>query len=92
MADQLGKRNYARSSSMFTFNGNYLALRELSLAYRLPSQLIKKAGMNDVSFSITGQNLGYLTEAEHMHSPESSSNNGGYPLPRTIIFGVNVSF
>ncbi|WP_032600780.1 hypothetical protein, partial [Bacteroides fragilis] len=69
-----------------------LALRELSLAYRLPSQLIKKAGMNDVSFSITGQNLGYLTEAEHMHSPESSSNNGGYPLPRTIIFGVNVSF
>ena len=91
-ADQLGKRNYARSSSMFTFNGNYLALRELSLAYRLPSQLIKKAGMNDVSFSITGQNLGYLTEAEHMHSPESSSNNGGYPLPRTIIFGVNVSF
>ncbi len=29
-ADQLGKRNYVRNTSMFVYNGNYIALRESS--------------------------------------------------------------
>lgn len=91
-ADQLGKRNYARNTSMFVYNGNYIALRELSLAYRLPSLLASKLKLNNVEFSVTGQNLGYFTEADHVFSPEQSDNSGGYPLPRTVIFGVNVSF
>lgn len=91
-ADQLGKRNYARSSSMFMYNGNYLAIRELTLGYRLPSVWINKVGLSNVEVSVTGQNLGYFTEAKHMHSPENSNNNGGYPLPRSVIFGLNVSF
>lgn len=91
-ADQLGKRNYARNSSMFMYNGNYLALRELSLAYRLPSVWVNKLGISNLEMSVTGQNLGYFTEANHMHSPENSNNNGGYPLPRSVIFGLNVSF
>ena len=91
-ADQLGKRNYARSSSMFMYNGNYLALRELTLSYRLPSLWVNKVGLSNVELSVTGQNLGYWTEADHMYSPENSDNYGGYPLPRTVIFGVNVSF
>lgn len=89
-ADQLGKRNYARNSSMFMYNGNYLALRELTLSYRLPSIWVNKAGLSNVELSVTGQNLGYWTEADHMYSPESSDNNGGYPLPRTVIFGINI--
>ena len=60
-ADQLGKRNYCRSSSMFVYNGNYLALRELSLTYRLPSIWVQKAKLSNVELSVTGQNLGYLT-------------------------------
>ena len=91
-ADQLGKRNYARSTSMFMYNGNYLALRELSLSYKLPTKWANKAYLNNVEFSVTGQNLGYLTSAKFMHSPEGGSSNGGYPLPRSVIFGLNVSF
>lgn len=91
-ADQLGKRNYARSSSMFMYNGNYLAIRELTLGYRLPSLWVNRMGLSNVEVSVTGQNLGYFTEAKHMHSPENSDNNGGYPLPRSVIFGLNVSF
>lgn len=91
-ADQLGKRNYDRASSMFAYNGDYLAFRELSLSYKLPSEWVRKAKLGDVSVYVTGQNLGYLTEAKHLFSPEKADNNGGYPLPRTVIFGVNVSF
>lgn len=91
-ADQLGKRNYARSTSMFVYNGDYLAFRELTLSYRLPSLLANKAKLSNVELSVTGQNLGYLTEAKHLFSPEKPDNNGGYPLPLSVIFGINVSF
>ena len=53
---------------------------------------VRKAGLGSVMLSLTGQNLGYLTEAKHLFSPEKTDNNGGYPLPRTVILGVNVSF
>ncbi|MGL5318378.1 MAG: SusC/RagA family TonB-linked outer membrane protein [Bacteroidales bacterium] len=91
-ADQLGKRNYARQSSQFMFKGNYLAIRELTLAYQLPASLLKQAKVNRLEFSVTGQNLGYLTAAKGVFSPEQSDNNGGYPLPRSVIFGLNLSF
>lgn len=91
-ADQLGKRNYCRESSMFAYRGDYLAFREVSLSYKLPSQWIQKAKLSNVEVSVTGQNLGYLTAAKHLFSPEQANNNGGYPLPRTIILGLNVTF
>ena len=89
---RLGKRNYCRQSSMFAYNGNYLSFREIALSYNLPSNRVRKAGLGSVMLSVTGQNLGYLTEAKHLFSPEKTDNNGGYPLPRTVILGVNVSF
>lgn len=91
-ADQLGKRNYARNTTMFIYNGNYLALRELALSYNLPKDWVRKARLESVLVTVTGQNLGYWTQAKFVHSPEAGSNNGGYPLPRTVIFGLNVTF
>ena len=93
-ADQFGKRNYSRSNnSLFVYKGDYLAFREISLAYDLPKNLIAKAGMKSCELSMTLQNLGYLTAAKTMYSPEYGANSyGGYSIPRSIIFGLNVSF
>lgn len=90
-ADQLGKRNYARSTSMFAYSGNYLSFRELSLSYRIPQAFSEKIKLSNVEFSVTGQNLGYWTKATHVFSPEDAENWGGYPLPRTVIFGINLT-
>ncbi|MFA6831929.1 MAG: TonB-dependent receptor [Bacteroidaceae bacterium] len=91
-ADQLGKRNYARSTSMFCYDGDYLSIREVALNYQLPDVYVKKMGMKRVDFSVTAQNLGYITEGKHIFSPEQTNNWGGYPLPRSVIFGLSVSF
>lgn len=97
-ADQLEKRNYARNSSMFVYNGSYLAFREISLVYAFPEKWINQLLIQNFELSITGQNLGYLTAAKNAFSPEVSNEiadfprNGGYPLPRTIVFGVNLTF
>lgn len=92
-ADQLGKRNYARESSMFIYNGDYLAIREITLNYALPKNWIKKLKMEDVNVSVSGQNLGYLTGAGNMASPEYGADAmGGYKLPTSVVFGLSVNF
>lgn len=92
-ADQLGPRNYARNSSMWIYKGDYLALRNVSLVYHLPKKYASLLKMTALDLGITGQNLGYLTAAKNVFSPEyGASGWGGYALPRTLIFSVNVTF
>lgn len=90
-ADQLYKNNTFRTSSMFYNKADYISFREISLAYALPTAFLTKLKMEGVKFTLTGQNLGYLSKST-LFSPETTSNGtsvgGGYPLPRTIIFGV----
>ena len=78
-ADQLNKKNITRSnngttaidnnSSRFYEKGDYLALREITLSYSLPKKWIGKAGMQDASVYVTGQNLFYITGYDGV-SPE----------------------
>lgn len=91
-ADQLGKRNYARESSMFIYDASYLSFREISLSYNMPQWLFDNSGIKGVEASVTGQNLGYLT-ASKLYTPEVGGGlNAGYSLPRTVIFGLNLKF
>lgn len=93
-ADQNGKRNYARgTTSLFTYKGDYLAFREICLSYDVPKKWINKFGVQSLEVSFTAQNLGYLTGADTMFSPEYGADSyGGYSLPRSYVFGLNVSF
>ena len=101
-ADQLGAASYNRASTLFCYNGAYWAFRELALSYDLPKNIISKIKMQRISLSITAQNLGYVTAfkstlPERSHTVNAQSNSSmasgsGWPLPRTIIFGLNVTF
>lgn len=91
-ADQNGKRNYARNSSMFMYEGSYLAFREVALSYTLDKDIVGKFGLDNLELSVVGQNLGYWTKAE-TYSPEAlGDSNNAYPLPRTIVLGLNLTF
>lgn len=94
-ADQLGKGNYNTTSSLFAYKGNYLAIRELSLSYSLPEKWTNAAKMQRASVSVTGQNLGYITGAKNVATPEVKADgkaSSGYSLPRTVLFGINLTF
>ena len=87
------------NSSRFYEKGDYLALREITLSYQLPKSLISKVHMTDASVYVTGQNLFYITGYEGV-SPEPvvsttygrGIDNGRYPTPRTVLFGLSVTF
>lgn len=88
------KKNYTRNTSLFWEDASYLCAREISLSYDLPSQWTKKALMDKVTVTLTGQNLFYITD-NRLYTPEygtTSSNKGGYALPKTVLMGLKVVF
>ncbi len=91
-ADQLNTKNYDRPSSMFWKKSNYLAFREVSLSYSVPTELLKKAKIGGLVLTVTGQNLGYLTN-KMLNFPERAGNqNGAYIIPTQLIFGADITF
>ncbi len=95
--------NRDNNSSRFYEKADYLALRELTLNYILPKKWISKAFIQNASVYVTGQNLFYVTGYTGT-SPEpilTNNNNdeklygvdqGRYPTPRTVLFGLSVTF
>ena len=98
-ASQFGTDNYIRTNSFFTQSGSYLACRELQLSYQLPKWLCQKVSAQNIAVSVTGQNLGYiksctipLPDNTTYTSGNTAGNGGTYNVPRTILFGLKVSF
>lgn len=99
-ADQLNKKNIVRdnvwvgngSSSRFLENASYLALREITLSYTLPRTLIGKIGMQGASVYVTGQNLFYVTKYTGTSPEPKSVDYGTYPTPKTLLFGLSLTF
>lgn len=99
ISDGSGKSNYNRISSMFATDGSYLSFRELTVSYQIPKQLMAKYWLKDVQLSVTGQNLGYITQSvsfspEQTEATQASGRtvDSGYPLPRSVIFGLKLAF
>lgn len=78
-----------------------MCLREVTLSYKFPKNLINKVLLTDASVYVTGQNLFYITGYDGT-SPEpvmdiqangrGGIDNGRYPTPRTVLFGLQLSF
>lgn len=71
---------------------SFVRLQNLTLSYRLPSALLKKAGVNNFKIYVTGTNLFTITDWDGW-DPETSTGLGGdYPLLRTYSLGINFDF
>nr|WP_295922322.1 TonB-dependent receptor [uncultured Dyadobacter sp.] len=98
-ADQNAQNNVFRgalsangSNSMYYESGDFLCLREVTLSYDLPKSLLSKVKVGNLRLNLTANNLGYLTKYKGLNPEDGGTDRGRYPIPRTIIFGVNVSF
>lgn len=91
-ADQLNQKNFDRPNNMFWVNSSYLAFREVSLSYTLPDHLTNKAKMSGVTFTATGQNLGYISN-KLLNLPErTGERNSAYTIPTIFLLGVKTNF
>ncbi len=90
-ADNKYRNNY-RLSDIFYDNSSYLCARNITLSYKLPQKWSNKMKMKNLTLSLIGQNLFYITPSK-LYSPEYGANSqGGYGIPRTILFSLNTTF
>lgn len=83
-------------------DADYFSLRNVTIGYNVPKNIISKFGLSGARLYATGQNLIYVTSDEyHGFNPEFvddpnprkyGEQRAGTPLFRTISFGLNVNF
>lgn len=91
-ADQLNTKNMDRPSSMFYVNSSYLAFREVSLSYSVPATLLEKAKISALRLTVTGQNLGYITNSLLNLPERTGAQTSAYTIPTQLVFGANLTF
>lgn len=92
-SNEFPRPRYSSSIQYFSALGyqdnSYIQFRTATLGYTLPTKLTDKAGIKKVRTYVTGNNIFNRTDYAS-YSPEVTA--GGYPEPRTFMFGLNVSF
>ncbi len=97
--------NYVRMSNLLIEDGSYLKIKTIQLGYTLPKSIVSKINIAKCRLYVTGQNLltftnysGYDPEiAEYRYDNPNNSlaqgiDLGNYPIPKTFIMGVNITF
>jgi TonB-linked SusC/RagA family outer membrane protein len=87
-------------------DASYYCLREVILGYTLPNKIAKTLHLSSMRAYFSGQNLyfhsaanyrGINTEARFTSGPYNTPavdgyQRGGFPMPRTILFGLDINF
>jgi hypothetical protein len=93
--------NNWRLSDRYVEDGSYLKIKTISLAYNLPKSLISRWKIDAVKVSASVSNLYTFTKYSGLDPEVGTSStsdyvigvdNGRYPTPRIVSFGLNVSF
>lgn len=86
--------NWNAVSSRFLQNNSYMRLKNLTLSYTLPKQLISKLALTNVQVFVQGDNL--LTFSKNQGLDPEQGITGltyyRYPAMRSMTGGINVSF
>lgn len=70
-------------------DASFIRLRNVQIGYNFPKSVTKALSMQSLRLYATLTNIWTMTEVIG-YGPEQ--NPGSYPEPRTVLFGVNVSF
>lgn len=93
-----GSNNFGRMSDIFTYKGDFLCLREISLLYNIKHAKLQRLGIANIGLSLTGNNLHFFTAVPGGVSPEVgtastySSSYYNYPPTRKYALGVKITF
>ena len=105
---RIGNNSQRELSTRFIEDGSYIRLKNLSLGYTLPSNIVGKVGLSNARVSFSAQNLLTITDYSGL-DPEVSYFGGGgestgdanttngfdygnYPTIRSYTFSINLKF
>lgn len=90
-----------KASSRWIEDGSYLRVKNITLSYEFPKQMLKKLFLNRLQFYASAQNLITFTKYKGFDPEVNQFGNnatvqgidwGTYPQVKTFVFGLNVEF
>lgn len=96
-----GGGDNTRISDRYIEDGSYLRVKNISLAWNLPQNIINKVGLENMKVYVNTQNMWTFTKYTGLDPEVGASqtndnvfglDNGRYPAARVYTFGVSVSF
>ncbi|HTE00364.1 MAG TPA: TonB-dependent receptor [Mucilaginibacter sp.] len=88
-------------SDRFLESASFLRIQNVRVGYNLPTRWARYVKLNRLKVYVSGQNLYVITKYTGLDPEVGSFNqnptlmnvdNGRYPAPRTIVFGINAEF
>lgn len=87
------------NSDRFIFDASFFKIKQIQLGYTIPKNVLAKAGLSSVRAYVSLDNFFTFTDYPgldpEVRPTESSSmaiDLGGYPIAKSVSFGLNVSF
>ena len=96
---QSSERGRANVSSAFIEDGSFLRIRNITLGYNLQNSISSKFGVSRLRIYATAKNPWMFTNFKGFNPEQSRSNpldpsdtEGSYPLNKSFVIGLNVTF
>ena len=90
---EIGGYDPTNLTSRFIQTASYIRLKQVTLSYQLPSAIISRAKMSNVSVFVQAINLATFTNFRGDDPENAIGNNlNQYPNPRQITAGVTIEF
>lgn len=96
--DATGNTGISRNvQTKYLSNGAYLRVRNITLGYTFPQEILKDLFIKNVRLFLTGENLFVFKHTPKGIDPEvnyavESNSGGAYPFIRKFSFGLNLNF
>lgn len=88
------------ASSRYLDNGSYMRVNNITLGYSIPAKIVENLKLNAIRVYASATNPVIVTKNRSFNADVSNSGNAlnpgidanNYPLPRSLVFGLNVTF
>lgn len=85
--------SYNGSNSLLYVDGSYIKVKNITLGYTIPKNILGKVGMSRARLYATVSNPFIFTKSKYLrdYDPERGGADT-YPLSKQMVFGINVTF
>jgi TonB-linked SusC/RagA family outer membrane protein len=80
------------SSTMHYRDGSFIKLRQVTLAYQIPSRVLKKLPISSINFYLSSKNTAILYSKMAKGVDPERNGSIDWPLSRLFTFGIDVEF
>lgn len=87
------------ASDALIFDGSFFKIKQIQLGYNFPTSLLNKINVSSLRTFVSLENFFTFTsypgldpEARWNSTYNMALDGGGYPVPRSVMFGVNLAF